>query len=436
MKTMRTVLALCLALIMSLSAVSALAETLEAAPSDDVVLATVNGEAILQSRVMATYQEIVDYYGYYGYDMTDPENAAAARQMAMSGVIEEVLVNQKARELGLDEITEEEMAGLIAENDGIWEEAIANYIEQATNLGDDATEEQLAAERLNAIAYYESVGYTRETTLASSCRNFISDRVMGAVVGEITVSDEDVLTEWNNLVAEDRETYQDNVLQYEYSTLFMGYPSYYRPAGYRCIYHILLKADETLLEEYTTLAARWEEQAEAQEAGSPVEDPMDYQQVEDARQAVLASAQEELDAVRAELEAGADFLEVADRYSTDTYMLTEPYRSMGNEVHRESVAFEPEYIAAAFGLAKPGDFSGPVVSYNGVYLLYYAKDLPEVEDPTEADLAEIRAYLEEDLTSSAYTAVVDGWFGEAEIVYTEAGEPWRLVEAVETGDDE
>ena len=424
-------LVLALALLLSLSAAAAedaaetAADPLTADPA--TVLATVNGQEITLAEVKEVYQQIVDYYGTYGYDMTDPENAQIAREMAMSAVIEKTLTAQKAHELGVDGISPEDEAQLTADNDALWEQAIASYLEGQDG---DAVEGDPAAARLDAIAYFNAQGYTVESTLEASREALIQERVVATLVDAGSITDEAVRTAYDDMVAEDQAQYEGNVLQYEYATAYLGQVSLYRPEGYRRVYSILLKADETILGNYIDLAARWEEQAEAQESdGEDAEaqpaEPVTWEQVEEARKAVIASLQDRIDTVYAALDAGTPFLEVADQYSEDTDMKEEPFRSMGYDVHQESVIHDPSFILAAFSMEKPGDVSEPAVTSQGVEILCYVKDLPSVEEPTEADLAEMRAYLVETAEEEAYTAAVNDWFEAAEITYTEAGLAWQ-----------
>ncbi len=446
----RALLALVMALTMLLSGSAVMAEDAAAPQAEDAstVLATVNGEEITLGQVQEIYEQIVAYYSQQGYDMTDPQNMEIARQMAMSAMIEQTVGNQKAHELGLDVFTAEEEAALVRENDAMWEEAVASYIDNMTDLDENATEDQIAAERLNTINYFRPTGYTVEGTLAVSRQEMITDRLTAAVAGEPGITDEEVRSAYDAMVEEDKATYEDNVLQYEYATQYMGQVPLYRPAGYRSVYHILLTVDEALLEKYTTLAARWEEQAEAQDddseptEGAPAEtaEPqaqVTWQEVEDARLAVIASVQDKIDEIHAALDAGTPFLELAEQYTADTAMLEEPARTTGYEVHPESFIYDAAFTLGAFSMEQPGDVSEPVVSSFGVHILYYNRDLPSVEEPTEADLEELRVYLTENRQSEAYTAAVDAWMDAAEILYTPAGEFWRVlpVEAEDDGDE-
>ena len=80
-------------------------------------------------------------------------------------------------------------------------------------------------------------------------------------------------------------------------------------------------------------------------------------------------------------------------------------------------------------LEQPGDVSRPVAGDDGVYVLYYLRDVPGGPLEFTDDLkTELRGDLLYDRLNLAFDELTDGWVAEADVAWTEAGEPWKLPE--------
>ena len=78
-------------------------------------------------------------------------------------------------------------------------------------------------------------------------------------------------------------------------------------------------------------------------------------------------------------------------------------------------------------LEKVGDVSDPVVSSFGVHILHYLRDVPGgAVELTDAMKEEFRTALQQEQDNETLSTNLDKWEQEADIVYTEAGEAWRL----------
>ena len=158
--------------------------------------------------------------------------------------------------------------------------------------------------------------------------------------------------------------------------------------------------------------------------------------LQEAEKAILDSVQPQVDEIMARLENGESFLDLVDEYGTDTGMKDETNRENGYAVHAESMMYDTNFQRAAMELEKVGDVSKPVVTQFGVHILHYLKDIPggPIEFTDELKETLKQEMTEENLTT-AFNDKVNGWIEEAEIVYTEDGEAWRLPEE-ETEDAE
>ncbi|MBR5344415.1 MAG: peptidylprolyl isomerase [Clostridia bacterium] len=406
--------------------------------ADNPLLFTVNGREYFLSDVQPIYDYYIEMYSYYGYDMTSAENQRIIRAFSTQEMVWEAVISVYAAENGLESFTDEELNQLVTDNDALWEEAIANYIYEETGVEEpaDIAEDELAILRENAIAYYQAGGYTKESTLENAKANAINQRVKAAVLADedITVTDEDIEAYHASIAEEDRSLLYDEdgygmspAEIYSMYTYF-GYELNYIPAGFRSVKHILLDPDEEALNNYLTLAATWEEQAEATETGEGTdENAVTFEQVETARQAVIDSVRETLDAIDAALDEGKSFDELIALYGTDSGMTVEPALSQGYLVSEGSLEYDSTFVQGVFGIEHPGEISDPVVTSFGVHLILYVDDIAEGPTPlTDAMREDYRETLLADKEDEIYSAMVEHWISQAEIVYTDAGQDWNM----------
>ena len=422
------------------AAEEAAAET-TAVSAEPVLLVTVNGKEIYDTDNDFEYMQYYFQYMFsnYGYDVSDPTVGLYVNQLPLVNSIQHTLLLQKAAELGYDQISEEKMAELKESAATTWEEIVTD---QMASLGitDESSEEDRTAARAEALAELESEGYTEEIYLQDLIDSEMISRIREEVTKDVTVSDEDVQEHFNALVSEDKDAYEGNVGNYEFATGYYGQDSYYRPEGYRGITHILLSVDETLLNTWKDLTARFEEQQEAgnteatdveeTDEGEPVEEevdvdlpvielelapdaeenaeaeetpapegetaeeapadgnaeptaeptatpePVTQEMIDAAKQAILDSVQAKVEEIMAKYEAGATFEELIKEYGTDQGMQDEKNLKEGYAVHPESILYDHDFVEGAMGLEKVGDVSGPIVSQFGVHILQYLRDIP------------------------------------------------------------
>ena len=504
----RRLLCVLLSLAMLLSVASVLAEPAEEAPAaaegtpapagdieteaeevalEAVLLVTVNGEEIKSDDEDLLYY--VDYFQNEAYDngedLNDPNVVKRVYADALNTAIRAVLLKQKAAELGLDQISDEEKAKIEADARAQWADILENYMLQF-GITDESTEDERAAAKADAEAALKEMGYDEETYVQYTVENDLASlpvmKIRDQVAGEITVTDEEIEAFYQEkLVEPSRLQYAEDAARYEFDTYYMGQSSYYIPEGYRAVTHILLKVDDDLLNRWKDLSARYEEQqqsaeaaadteiaaveegasaeetAEAEiptaegvseeqtaetEAAAEVSEPVTAEMVEEARQDILKSVQPTVEEIKGKIASGISFDELIVEYGTDPGMQDEAFRAEGYPVHQDSIRYDPAFAEAAMGLEKVGDVSEPVVGQNGVHILYYLKDVPggpvALTDELKAD---IRDYLEEGKKDEALDVALEKWVAEGDIIYTAEGETWKVEEeaadpAAEAGEPE
>jgi hypothetical protein len=423
---------------------------------EPVLLVTVNGEEIASNHEEVEYW--INYYLYqlsgYGYDVSDPDMMSMVDSYALLNTIRFILIRQKAAELGLDSFTDAEKAEWEKAANENWEQAVASYMQ---NVTDESTDDEKAAARADAIAAllsdgYDEAGYVQDY-IDSEISNQLVNRLMDEVSKGITVEDDEIQAYFNELVEEDKANYADDISNYEFITQYYQQPSYYMPEGYRGINHILLKVDDALLNTWKDLTARYEEQKAAEEAPEetikpvdaepetdneteepagtpePTAEPVTEEMIEAAKQAILDSVQPTVDEIKAKLKDGVSFDELILEYGNDPGMQDEKTRASGYPVHKDSIIWDPAFTAGAVALEKIGDVSEPVVGQYGVHILHYLRDIPGGAIELTDDMKnEIHDELLEQKRNAALNTAIDKWLEESDIVYTEAGEAWKVPE--------
>ena len=407
------------------------AETAETVAPADEVVATVNGVSVYASDVAMIADNLMYQYAQYGYDTSDPSFAASAQEYALQYALQLEVMMQKAAEKGLDKFTDEEMASMTADAKTEWEALVEQYIAYYGGLTAESTDADKAAARESIVAMLGTMGATEESWLSDTVKNAILERIEAEMVQGAVVTDEEVVSAYNEKVTADEATYKTDAATYEYMTQYYGQTAYYMPEGYRGITHILLNVDETLLNTWKDLTAKLEEQEEAAEGTEATEGaetaeataepttPVTQEEVDAAYQAVLDSVKTTTDEIYAALEAGTPFADLIAKYNTDPGMQNEPYASEGYSVHKDSIMWDPAFTQAAFSVEKVGDVAQPVVGSYGVHIVCYHRDVPSgAIELTEELKNNLRAELISTKEGELFNNTMAAWMEEAKIEYT------------------
>ncbi len=403
------------------------------------VVANVNGQPVTGADVLESYKSIVSYYGEPGEDSLELYYAVSMEQ-----AITLKLIQMSAAEMGVDQFTQEELDALNATSDSEWQYALDNYV--SSNLEDvtAATEDEKAAAYAEAETYYGQLGYTKETLRESYLENEVFERVKAELCKDVVVTDDEVTAYYNETVAADQATYENDVDAYETQIMMVQYgyadqTPWYHPQGYRYIQHILLTVDETLLATYTDLLARYEEQMDTEEEAAataapeatvaadataapdaaavtpePTQAPVTAEEIDAAKAAILASVQTTIDEINAKLAQGVSFEDLLTEYGTDPGMVSGSYPN-GYEVSLASYGYVPEFVAAAFSVDAIGDISEPFISDYGVHIVKYVADVPAGPVVLTDELKE---QIRTTLLETKNNEVLDAWHNAADIQYT------------------
>ena len=364
------------------------------------VIVDVNGETVnkltiknVVANVIEQNQSMNQLYQMMGMEAQFSTDQATVTQQVIDSYVSNLVQVQKAKELKLDVMTEEEQAAI----DQQAEENYQNYLKQiastflpnSTLEGDELT---AAAEKYAADNGLSS----KEEFVKNATDSKLVEKLQASVTDLVTVEEDELKAAYEAQVESEKTAYAENPDQYG-TSVNGGATAYYAPDGYRQIKHILVKASSAESEEVTAKqAAADEAKAALDNAGGGADTAALQAALDEANNALadarmaaaLSKAQEVYALATAE---GADFDALMKEYNEDT---GEPEK--GYVIRTGFGAFVPEFTAAGMALEKVGDVSEPVESTYGYHIIQYTADVPEGEVGLDA--------VREELTDSTLTA--------------------------------
>ena len=420
----------------------------------------------VKEKVRQELEEMAQMYAmYYGYDYdtTNPANIAEAQESVVASLKEELALDAKIEELGLDQLTDEELAEVNTTAQSNYEEDIAYVQENMLTDTEGMDEEALkkaAEEKLNEM------GYTLEGYVESAKSSKITSKLRDYAIKDVTVSDDEVQAEFEKRVESQKSSYAEDAGAWADANI-TGSTIYYTPAGVRRVKQILIKFTE---EGQKAIDEAQEKATEAKNAVSAAQSKIDAAQAKidsaqelldmegdteeikaakesaqadldaaqaemdaakqekddadkallDANEAVTAAKEkayaeidEETDAVLASLDAeGADWQAIMEEKNQDPGMKD---NEKGYAVAEGMTKFDAPFVEAAMALEKIGDHSGKVKGVYGYYIIRYESDEPEgpVDPETVKEL--VSSYVLSSKQTDAYNAAKAQWVEEAGI---------------------
>lgn len=475
-------LAILMAAVLLLSGCTLIVKDAEVDKKTPIV--TVNDKVYTKEEVQLAvdeelYNEYMNYYNYYMYGLTssmldtsDPAVIAAAQETAINNLVKKEVQKQKMVAEGLQELTAEEEAKAMenakADWEAICEEYKTAYLAE-TELEGDALNEEITKG-------LEKLGYTLAMFEDNARETVRSDKLREWTIKDVTVSDEEVSSEFDTLVADDQTTYGENANSFA-SAKNNGSTVYYAPEGVRAIQQILISftdADKeaisairtalseagktastlegtladlgiedvkTLTERVTVIPANNADTFEAEISDDFAGDESVTEEIASnarelakvyaeqnfwqdklasARAAAFAAIDADADAVLVELETG-DWDAIAAEKNTDPGMNSQTYKeNKGYLVCEGMTSFDAPFVKAAMALTEKGQISpktacGDNLDY-GYYILKYVDDVtPGAVEMTDAIAADIHDKLLADKQDKTYETAVETWIGEAKV---------------------
>ena len=306
------------------------------------------------------------------------------------------VIENKLSEAGRNDFTDAELEKLNQDARSKYEELWQLLYQQMKKSDASVTEEAVTAQ-------LEEMGYTFEAIYNELVLQTRQNRAIEMYCADIVLKQSQVDEYYESqFVGPDRADYENDIDRYDQEILMNDNEAFFTPEGYRYIRQIVLdfpqealdatasdkvrytraaQAMTTVLQQLTmaaTKATEWSDEMAAakaayDEAAKALEEAQaDYRDALEA--ATLPLVQEEVDEINAQFAAGIDFKSLVNRFSTDR---TERNISgSGYPFHPESKQWPENFRAAAAALEKPGDISAPVVTEQGVHIIYYDADVP------------------------------------------------------------
>ncbi|MBQ7886511.1 MAG: peptidylprolyl isomerase, partial [Clostridia bacterium] len=275
------------------------------------------------------------------------------------------------------------------------------------------------------------------------------ERIREHVAGDITVSDDEVKANFDEQVAAQKESFDATPSLYMTYQNY-GYDTYYIPAGYRGVKHVLVKIDDAKQTEIDTLtstvstsesaianATSQLEELKAEDTAAYDEEAKTAYDEQVAaleeqlasEQANLTTAQEQLtklteeafaeilptaEEVLAKAQAGENFDDLIAAYGEDPGMESEPNKTQGYMVCEGLATYEQAFQDGAMALENVGDISDLVKTSYGYHILQYTCD---IEAGAVEMTEEIKTAIHDELLTTAqdaaYEAAITQWVTEA-----------------------
>ena len=447
----QALLALMLALTMILTGCTLVQK--DAAVDAATEIIRLGDQVVTKGQVQEEVQAQLDYMAYlysaygYSFDPTSPEAIADAQNSVIDSFKKQLVANEKIKELGLDQLTEEEEAKVQSDAEANFKSNV-DYIVSSKYADSELSDEE---KNEKAKADLETTGYTMEKALKDARDTVINGKLRDEIIKDVTVSDDEIKTEYDSRVASAKETYENSAGTWA-TAANNGTTLYYTPAGVRFVKQILTKftdedqgaiddANGKVTEANTAVTSANakvttaqetidDEKADAEAKEAAQKDLEAAQKELEEAQAALTAAQAEADKVKEtafanidaaadgileELAAGADWDTVMADKNQDPGMQSGVTAERGYAVAADMTGFDPAFVEAAMALEKVGDVSGKVKgdSY-GYYIIRYVSD----SDEGPIALEEVKETLQSSLLSTkqntTYNDTLQGWVDAAD----------------------
>lgn len=335
---------------------------------DDKVVAESTAENT--EKIEITYLDFKKEYLYYlkGQGITDDSEESVAarcktqRETIINYLINEKVILEKAKELGLDKLSTEEMDAVEEEYDRMVLRQIA-YFAGLTDVDPEVTpltDEQTETGNKGFDDYLASCGLTRDDLLVWQVSAAVTNKLREDTVKDVSVERSEAEATFNDYVDSIKNLYESNQVEYESGV----YSAYWIPEGSRRIKHILLGFQDTFTDEL----------GQMRENG-------DNEGADKLREEKSAEFAETKEKIINMLDNGADFDELIDEYSADKEGSSA--NPDGYLLVPDSQLYMEEFTEMGQSLENIGDYDTTLTDY-GLHIVLYAGDAVVTKESAES----------------------------------------------------
>ncbi len=400
-----------LALVLSVSACSLISKDEDKDAAQ--VVATVNGVDILKSEVYSSLK--ADGFNTYGdaeYYFAE-ENADAYKEAAAStldSLISAEIANQKAKELGLDTFTDDELTEMEANAKSYYDyyssQIESSILESNLQYGTTMTDEEVAEQVATMMTNYFGLDDPSVEGMLALLKDYqIQTNIQNYLTADITVDPQSVQDYYDTQLDSQTSLYESEPDLLD-TLISSGTIAVYNTKPIHYVRDLLLQAELENSDLYNMALSAYDSATtdELKEVAKAILDPV-YEALLPEAEALRTRALngEDFDALIAEQIAAGNGDSGMDSYP-DGYAVTE-----------DGGQFMPEFETAAMALTNVGDISEPVKTIYGYHVLKLVSITPV--GPLAFD--DVKADIESSLLSTAQSSAIDDayaqWEEEADI---------------------
>lgn len=318
------------------------------------------------------------------------DTCKSQRETIINYLINEQIVVDQVKKLGLDSLTEEEQQSIEDDYNSYIEQLIESF-KSYVNAGETGTDEVVGDSAILEEAekiFDEKIaecGMTRDDILMMFRNAMLSTKLKAYLSGENTIEYSDAEQEYREIVDGIKQVYENDPSDFE-NDLYYKY--YWLPENSRMIKHILLKFDS---DDSTEITACRENN---DEAGA-----------EKAKEKALENLRPRAEEIINMLDNGGDFDEIAQEYSEDSGLASYPD---GYLVVPEGTSYYAGFQEAAYELENIGDYKLASTDL-GWHIVMYASDAVITEENEKALIESLLSVMQENAETDSYNTAMKAW---------------------------
>ena len=260
-----------------------------------------------------------------------------------------------------------------------WEMTFYNAASE--KLGENAKTEdidRLCSEALDAVL--EKCGIDYDMFYGWELNSKIQELTLEKLLENVKIEESDVYKEYSSLVQEAKDALEKDITLYESTP---SYQSAYVPVGTRKARHIFISFPEDTVNAVI----------EAREKGN------DYEADRLHKEALDNGLRQQAEDAAKELADGADFDELANKYSGEGEHI----------VLRNSPSYSEDYVGALYGIENAGGIAPLLITDTGIFIIQYTESAEISESGTSSLKEQIRQYLKNKADTDAQIEAYNRW---------------------------